>query len=134
MTPPKRSALSTIAPPAMLKAGASSTAVATGKCARRKAASLEQHHMASMRSMAQMERASLQDAQDAPPTQTLGLRIASNTAVERSRAPWRAAPPPLNARVSAQNTAVVQATAFLATAPTNRQDVRETCAAHGAVG
>ena len=100
---------------AQLEAGAASTAVAR-KYARRKAAPLVHNHVVSVANMVRMERASLKDA---PLTQSLHQRIASNTAAERrSRAPWRDAPAPLNARVSAQSTAVVQANACLAAAPT----------------
>ena len=111
------SARSTSAPlPSMHEAGAKSTAVAAGQCARRKAAPLVQSHAASAPSMVLRERARLQDA---PPThKVVDLRIAANTAAETSRAPWRAAPPPPNARDSAQSTVAGKASACLAVAPT----------------
>ena len=66
--------------------------------------------------MVRTERASLMAA---PPTQGKGFNIASSTAVERRhRALWQAAPPPLNARVSAPNTAVVLLNAGSQAAPT----------------
>ena len=83
------SARSTSAPVlSQLEAGAASTAVAAGKCARRKAAPRVHKHVASVASTARVAPASLKDA---PATHALDLHIASNTAVERrSRAPWRA--------------------------------------------
>ena len=114
---------STSAPlPSKPEAGAASTAVAARKCARRKAAPLLQKHVVSAPSTVHMEPAS---PKDAPPAHSPELRIAANTAAERrSRAPWRGAPQPLKARVSARNTAAVQANALLVAAPTDR---RETC-------
>ena len=66
--------------------------------------------------MVRTERASLMAA---PLTQQLAFNIASSMAVERRhRAPWRAAPPPLFARVSAPNTAAVEIHALFQVAPT----------------
>ena len=60
-------------------------------------------HPTSASCMALVESARLMDVS---PVQATDLSIASNTAERRaSRAPWRAAPPPLLARVSAANTA-----------------------------
>ena len=59
----------------------------------------------------------------APITPDLDLNIVSNTAAEgrTSRAQWRAAPPPLDARVSAATTAAgVQANAGLQNAHSNQ--------------
>ena len=115
---PMGSALSTTAsPPSMQEEGVASMAVATGKCARLKAAALLHTLVVYVASMVHVDRASMMAATLTP---DLDLNIAANTAVEgrRSRAPWRAAPPPLNARVSAPNTAAVQANATLQAAPT----------------
>ena len=84
---------------------------------RRKAALLVQQHAVSVTSMVPVEHASLEGA---PPMLNRDLRIAPNMAVAKSRAPWQAAPPTPNARVSAPNTAVVQANVRLAAAPTRR--------------
>ena len=79
---PRRSVRSTSAPvPSELKAGAASTAVATGQCARRKAAPLVHEHVVSAASTAHMELASLKAA---PPTHNRDFRIARNTAAARS--------------------------------------------------
>ena len=57
---------------------------------------------------------------DAPPTQHLDRRVASNTAAEtRSHAPWRDQPCPQKG--SARNTAAVQANSCLAAATTRWQ-------------
>ena len=61
--------------------------------------------------MEHSDRASLMAA---PPTPDLDLNFAGHTAVEASRALWRAALPPPNARVSVSNTvAVVEVNAGL---------------------
>ena len=102
--------------PSKPEAGASRTAVAAGKCAKKKVAPLLRKHAASVVNMVHVE---LATSQGAPPTPTLDLCIAPNTAAERrSRAPWRDAPPTLTPRGSAQNTVAVQASACLADAPT----------------
>ena len=86
------------------------------KYAKSKAAPPWPKHVMSATSMVRKARANLMAAL---PTHTVvDLHIAGNTAVEnRSRAPWRAAPPPLLARVSVPSTAVVKRNAGSQAAP-----------------
>ena len=101
------SALSTTAQrPSKHEAGVANMAVTAGKCAIWKAVALLQQRMVSVPSMGHAEHASLMAAL---PTHDLDLNNVTNTAVEgrTSRALWRAAPPRLNSRVSAPNTAAI---------------------------
>ena len=89
--------------------------MAAGKCARPKAAPHLLKHVVSAPSMALMEHANLMAA---PTVQVMDHNIVSHTAERRtSRAPWRAAPPPLFARVFVSNTAAVRPSALFQAAP-----------------
>jgi len=92
-------------------------AVAARKCATLKAARLLRVHAAVALGMVPMAGARLMDA---PPLQHEGSSIASHTVAGRrgSRAPWRAAPPPLIAKASAANMAEAKMNAGLLAAPT----------------
>ena len=95
----------------------SGMAVAAQKCATLRAARLLLNHVAVVLGMVHMGGARLMDA---PPRQHKGSSTASHTAAGRrgSRAPWRAAPPPLIARASAANMAVAKMNARWLAAPT----------------
>ena len=81
--------------------------VAAPTCARLRAARRLLLHAAVAVGMVRMGGARLMDA---PPQQEKGSSIAPHTAAGRrsSRAPWQAAPPPLNARVSVTDMAVAE--------------------------
>ena len=95
----------------------SGMAAATRKCAILRAARLVFKHMAVALGMVRMAGARLRDAL---PQQRKGSSIASHTAAGRrgSRAPWRAAPPPLLAKASAANMAAAKMNARSQAAPT----------------
>ena len=93
-----------------------SMVVAAQKRARPKAAPPLRINVVSAPSMERMEHASLMAA---PAVEAVDRSIASNTVGRRtSRAPCRAALPPLNARVSVPNTAVERIHALFQAAPT----------------
>ena len=114
-----RSAIAPLPPDQSKKETATGIAgTATRKCARRKVALHLRKHVVSVESMVLKDSANLLAA---PPTLSIvDLHIATFTAVERrSRAPWRAAPPPLPPEASARNMAVVQVNAGSQAAPTS---------------
>eukprot|EP00729_Bicosta_minor_P006233 gene6233-biopygen7144 len=73
---------------------------------------------------------------DAPPRQHEGLSIASNTAAgrRRSRAPWRAAPPPLIAKASVVNMGGGKDECKMAGCTNHSYGFLKTCTTHGRRG
>jgi len=114
---PKRSARLTIARLLLNQEDCvSDTAVATRKCATLRAARLVLKCVAVVAGMVLTAGARLMGA---PPRQHKGSSIATHTAAgrRRSRAPWRAAPPPLIAKASAANMAAAMVNAGSQAAP-----------------